>query len=1271
MYTPVSKREQTSETTPVGGYVPVASRPVAPTIKPFDIATSPKESTNFSFNSRSPFSPTQESTPQTDFGALNIPGKALEFGKDVAQAVPRTAYSALIDVHNIMKPDERIDKVSFKDQYNSYFVQDLLKRLTGTEEVPALSAKYEENAGKFKEWQDSLPSEDTPGLSVKERTVLKIFKNLDPKVTAFAGTIGSAALDLTPFGGTEKGLLKTIAKTKTVEEALILARRMGVADDLLQTFSEGVVKATNEKEARQFFDNFLEMSLKTKPTPSSYIPLAERLKGFADNTENVMKDVNVTPLAEVADEVQPSFKKGNINPSKLERQAKAQDVPFNTVVEEGEKKFRQLFDKNEIDFLFPEGVIKDNEDAWGIFDPRKSYQNPLVQVVQNGGKISDSNLYHESFHAFMYKFMSPEDRQFLLDAVKNDPTLIPQKIKYRTFGYKGAEATSEEYLADAFARWMAKREGSAQVQSAFQRIYEKIQTWIRKMIKAKVDVEKESEKVFKRIVDKDRSYVRPEERKLNVKIFEKKKSGAEEAVEKVLKPIDNFIAEGKIRIKRIGNRDVYEYKKGDRWQRARDEDSAVKAVTPVQKPINHELEAKKLELQIKQDVLENHPARDLGKYVSRSGEFKGELKEVTGEGGTFGKRGDDMATERGFTDSEEARASYEEYKTMKQEVADLKKEVRDITKSSSEEKARPQVRQSKEEVQSLENTAEQMLNKVDEPYREKALPLQKIITDTNTPVKEKVGIIDYFRTPDRVLKKIGLEDVAKTLRESYDNYLQELPVHLDIVTDWSKQVPKESNQKIFKYLDGQKGVVLNDAEQKVADEIKQYLEEWAFRLGLPEDKRISHYITHIFDIGVNEKEFDEEIANMIKDKVAGSVYDPFLEQRLGKKGYIEDTWKALDAYIKRAVRKSNMDPALDQMKRAAEHLEDSQFNYVKRLGDRVNMRPTEWDNLLDNAIKQMVGYKFGQRPTAYITGTLRKLVYRGALGININSAIKNLTQGVNTFAKLGATDTLKGYISLFKPANLKELESAGVLRNGFIQDRTLSATKQALQKADKGLFMLFELAEKINRGSAYFGAKSKAIAKGMTEEQAIKYAKKLVRDTQFNFGSIDTPVAMQGDIMKTIFQFGNFSQKQIEFLTEMLSKKEWAGVARYIVGALATVYTIGQVFDIDLQDFNPLNYFSRFGKPPSLALPIEVAKAVTNVPDQYGNTPTTERKIKNIANAGKTLIPGSVQLSKFLKGNIISNKKDEKKSSSGLPELPKLPLPKSPVLPKLPALPKI
>lgn len=509
-------------------------------------------------------------------------------------------------------------------------------------------------------------------------------------------------------------------------------------------------------------------------------------------------------------------------------------------------------------------------------------------------------------------------------------------------------------------------------------------------------------------------------------------------------------------------------------------------------------------------------------------------------------------------------------------------------------------------------------------------PLTDIIRSEPIDVKSKVGILDYIRTPDRVLAKIGLKKQADQLRTGYEAYLKELPVEINKITEWSKKVSPESNQRIFQYLDGQP-IKLESNELKVANEIKSYLSGWADRLGLPEDKRITNYITHIFDKDFIQKEFDPDIAKLIQNRVAGSVYDPFVEQRLGKMGYVEDTWKALDAYVKRASRKVNMDPALNSIKEASKNLETSQFNYVKEYIDRVNMRPTNLENLVDNSIKQAVGYKFGQRPTALISRAGRQAVYRGALGLNVGSALRNLTQGANTYARLGEKYTLKGYWDILTRGSegIKELERVGVLADDLIQDRTLSAGKQVLQKLDKGLFFFFETAEKLNRGSAYFGAKAKALSQGLSEEQAIDFAKKTVRDTQFTFGRIDTPVALQNDVVKLLTQFQSFSIKQGEFLGEMASKKDIAGLIRYGLANMALIYTVGQLIGMEPKDMIPS---FRISAPPTLSTPIEVGKSLLGVPDKYGNVPDTGERIKNIGNSLLPYIPAGVQAKKTIQG---------------------------------------
>jgi hypothetical protein len=542
-------------------------------------------------------------------------------------------------------------------------------------------------------------------------------------------------------------------------------------------------------------------------------------------------------------------------------------------------------------------------------------------------------------------------------------------------------------------------------------------------------------------------------------------------------------------------------------------------------------------------------------------------------------------------------------------------------------------------MRTLEEIADQKIADTTLPTSQKPLSLKEIVTQT--PVSAKVNILDYIRTPDRVLRKIGFAKEAKMLRDGYDAYVVELPKNIDKVTKWFDRVPKDAatSRRIFQYLDGEK-IELSGEEQKVAEEIRTYLKAWADRLKLPEDNRVTNYITHLFDEELIAKEFDEDLAKLITDKIPGQVYDPFLEKRLGAKGYKQDVWQALDAYTKRATRKANIDDALQAIQDKAgsslefSNLEKSQFDYIQKYISSVNMRPTNIDNLIDNSLKGVFGYKLGQRPVNRIAGVMRRVTYRGMLGGNIGSALRNISQGVNTYATLGERDTILGYAKLFSKENIQELKDQGIFANNFIQDRSINATRKMVEKADKGLWLLFDTAEKINRGSAYLGGKTKALRQGKSEQEAIDYAKSIVRKTQFNYDPVDTPVTMSSDIVKTLMQFQTYTVKQTEFLTELAKDRNFAALARYAIGGYAFVYTIGQAFEMEPKELLPINSdtWSRYELAPSAKLPKEIIKALANIPDEYGNERDIEEKIKDITDSLWGVIPGGMQIKKTLRG---------------------------------------
>lgn len=511
-------------------------------------------------------------------------------------------------------------------------------------------------------------------------------------------------------------------------------------------------------------------------------------------------------------------------------------------------------------------------------------------------------------------------------------------------------------------------------------------------------------------------------------------------------------------------------------------------------------------------------------------------------------------------------------------------------------------------------------------------------------VAKKVNILDYLRTPEPVLRKLGMDKEMATLRRGYETYQKELPQEINRVTEWYKQVPHPaSSQRIFQWLDGDK-IKLDADELRIADEIKSYLAGWADKLGLPKHSRVSDYITHIFERGTIEKEFDEDLAKIIDNAVPKTTYNPFLQKRMDMPGYKQDVWAALDAYVKRATRKVNMDPALEVINKASKKLDLVSLQYIKRYTAGINLRPTEIDNLVDNWIKSSpIGYNLGQRPIANVTPKVRQAVYRGTLGLNIGSATRNLTQGINTYSKLGEKYTLLGYAKAFKnlAAGDDELVRVGVLADDFIEDRSLSVSKKFWEKLDKGLFYFFDTAEKINRGAAYYGAKAKALTGGATEEKAIEFAKALIRDTQFSYAKIDTPVALQSDLVKTLFQFTTYPIKQSEFMLGLIKKHKLSEMIRF-VGATAVVWAgVGKALGMDVSSFIPFSSVltgeSKLGNPPIVQGVKGVAVAALKAPNEFGVVPegNLAQRIagnKDVQSALTAFIPGGVQGKKTIEG---------------------------------------
>jgi hypothetical protein len=418
-----------------------------------------------------------------------------------------------------------------------------------------------------------------------------------------------------------------------------------------------------------------------------------------------------------------------------------------------------------------------------------------------------------------------------------------------------------------------------------------------------------------------------------------------------------------------------------------------------------------------------------------------------------------------------------------------------------------------------------------------------------------------IRSPEYIFEKFGRkEDLWRPLLKGQENVTNEIRGYIPKANDWFKRAgSKEDRRVIAQWLDGQ-DIKLSDNQLKVAQEVKSYYAEWADKIGLPVENRISDYLTHIFepDFANNKRVFPEELSRILDYITPNKEFNPFLEKRTGAKGYKLDYLEALDAYVFRSARKLHLDQPLGMAAEFVKNMPAQASKYTDDFLRNFKNRPTGLEKAINQNIidplPAVIKQKLGNRPISKLLNTVMGQVYRGTIGLNITSPLRNLTQGVNTYAKLGERYTAEGYIRLFNKGSYDELVNNHVLDDMIIAEYKNSGIRGNVAKMDKALFWLFELTERINRGATYFGSKAKYLNEGINETKTIEMAKDLVRQTQFGYGKLHTPLAIQSPIGKVGFQLSTFMIKQAEFVGGMAKKKEILPLARYILSSLAVVY---------------------------------------------------------------------------------------------------------------------
>jgi hypothetical protein len=264
--------------------------------------------------------------------------------------------------------------------------------------------------------------------------------------------------------------------------------------------------------------------------------------------------------------------------------------------------------------------------------------------------------------------------------------------------------------------------------------------------------------------------------------------------------------------------------------------------------------------------------------------------------------------------------------------------------------------------------------------------------------------------------------------------------------------------------------------------------------------------------------------------------------------------------------------------------------------------------------------------------SVTKIQYLRLLGLAFDSALTNVTQGVNTIAKYGLVDAFRGYMKLLDPRFAKTLYHEHLLREfeGFFAG-PMPFYGKAMNLTERALLSPFTFAEFVNRGAAFAAGLQRAKRLGLSTEKAVQlgnaaistylsrvqlenrgatgmawklfgkptakdifytseaanFARSGVIETQFGYSPVESPPAVGTPGGRLLLQFMSYPTQQAAFLADGLlssrKNRDTLGFMRYLalLGGVAFGFNaLAKMVGWDLQ-----NQFSIRGLMPGWPAP--------------------------------------------------------------------------------------
>ena len=311
-------------------------------------------------------------------------------------------------------------------------------------------------------------------------------------------------------------------------------------------------------------------------------------------------------------------------------------------------------------------------------------------------------------------------------------------------------------------------------------------------------------------------------------------------------------------------------------------------------------------------------------------------------------------------------------------------------------------------------------------------------------------------------------------------------------------------------------------------------------------------------------------------------------QRKGYSGFVKDMEWVLRHHINSSARYVAMETEFkpkainlfERMYGDFDKQHEGIADYTRDYINDVNGVPSNLEKTISNTLNNWSWWRnhvvsnFGERAALQLAGNVSGAVSIAKLGmLNVSSAMINLTQLANAAAYIGDWNVLwnglrrgaKGIYGKYSDKDQRVLDETGVAYDIGL-DSGGGYDKFRPGKLAAKSMILFKTSEETVRRGTVLAAYDAGIKRGMSHEEAIRFAEEVNRKSNFEYGVQDAPnVFRRGSIIsQLLLQFKKYPIKELEVMSDMLSQQTNAKQKAIFWG---TYFMLAGLFQVPFGDW--------------------------------------------------------------------------------------------------------